>query len=415
MLVTLCLGGKERALAMRWIRWCLLPVLLWGSAEVALADISIDGDYPGGNFVLEGIEGDVVYVRQDLRDTSGWWFYWNFSVRNAVGRHLKFHFTDRNVLGTRGPAVSRDGGQSWAWLGTKTVQEEQDGVSFTHAFSAGEDAVRFAFSVPYQERDLLRFLRRHGDNDSLSVDTLCTSPQGRGVEQLRIGAPQGEPRYRILLTARHHCCESMASYVLEGIMDTMLARGRHGRWFQKNVEALVIPFIDKDGVEAGDQGKNRQPRDHGRDYAGESIYPSTGALRALAPDWSDGRLRIALDIHCPHIRGEYNEFVYLVGSADPEIWREEEVFSRRLESVWRTGLPYRASNNLAFGERWNTPNNYTAGQSMSAWAGEIPGVRLSASLEIPYANAGTRTVTPTRARRFGAALAKAMHAYLRNT
>ena len=46
------------------------------------------------------------------------------------------------------------------------------------------------------------------------------------------------------------------------------------------IEALV-PFVDKDGVEEGDQGKNRAPRDHNRDYAGASMYPETGALREL--------------------------------------------------------------------------------------------------------------------------------------
>ena len=86
----------------------------------------------------------------------------------------------------------------------------------------------------------------------------------------------------------------------------------------KRVEFFVVPFVDKDGVEDGDQGKNRRPHDHNRDYGGRadgdhSIYASTRALRERIPAWSGGKLRVALDLHCPWIRGEHNEVIYFVG------------------------------------------------------------------------------------------------------
>ena len=52
----------------------------------------------------------------------------------------------------------------------------------------------------------------------------------------------------------------------------MLADNEDGYWFRRNVEVLAIPFMDKDGVEEGDQGKNRKPRDHNRDYIGQSVH-----------------------------------------------------------------------------------------------------------------------------------------------
>lgn len=53
------------------------------------------------------------------------------------------------------------------------------------------------------------------------------------------------------------------------------------RWLREQVEFFVVPFMDKDGVEAGDQGKNRRPYDHNRDYQGESLYASVRAMREL--------------------------------------------------------------------------------------------------------------------------------------
>ncbi len=82
----------------------------------------------------------------------------------------------------------------------------------------------------------------------------------------------------------------MASWSLEGLMDEVLADTTDGRWLREHVEFLVVPFMDKDGVEDGDQGKNRRPHDHNRDYLGESIYPEVAAWRAFVPGWSEGRL-----------------------------------------------------------------------------------------------------------------------------
>ena len=70
-----------------------------------MAEIEIDADYPGGNIVIERIDGDVIDLRQDRRDTKRWWFYWNFRVGGAAGRALKFRFTDGDVIGTREKGV----------------------------------------------------------------------------------------------------------------------------------------------------------------------------------------------------------------------------------------------------------------------------------------------------------------------
>lgn len=83
---------------------------------------------------------------QDVRDTAGWWFYWNFQVEGAAGRTLVFQFTDGNPIGVLGPAVSADGGSGWRWLGAESVS----GNSFRYTFGRNEQEVRFCFAIPYQ-------------------------------------------------------------------------------------------------------------------------------------------------------------------------------------------------------------------------------------------------------------------------
>ncbi len=386
----------------------LLGVFMFGKTGIALADVEIDAQYPGGNIVVERIEGDQVYLRPDLRDTNGWWFYWNYRVRGAAGRTLTFQFTGRNPIGVRGPAVSTDGGRRWSWLGADKVK----GASFAYSFTEGHDEVRFCFAVPYQEEDLRRFLATHQDNPCLSVQELCKSRKGRSVQRLHVGSPDGDPAYRIVLTARHHACESMANYALEGFIEAVLADTEDGKWFRKNVEVLVIPFVDKDGVEDGDQGKNRKPHDHNRDYKGKSIYPSVAAIRSFVPAWSEGKLKIAMDLHCPWIRGPHNEVVYMVGGPDPARWQRQVAFGKTLEEVQQGPLVYRAADNLPFGTSWNTRKNYGGHMSCSMWMAQIDGIRLATSFEIPYANAAGRPVDADSARAFGRDLARAVRQYL---
>lgn len=406
-----CLSSTRQSLGSGSPVPTCLVVLALGASIVpasATSSFAIDADYPGGNIVVERIEGDTIVLHPDLRDTEGWWFYWSFRVRGAQGRSLIFTFSGRNPIGVRGPAVSTDGGRSWTWLGAEAVQE----ASFQYAFPADAGEMRFSFTIPYLEENLQEFLAGYEDHPHLVVRELCTTKNGRSVERLHVGRLDGNPPHRVLVTARHHACESMASYVMEGVLEAILADDDDGSWFQRNVEVLAIPFMDKDGVEEGDQGKNRRPRDHNRDYIGESVHASVGALRTFVPDWSDGRLVVAFDLHCPHIRGPHNEVIYIVGSANERIWSQQQEFGRLLESLQSGPLVYRASDNLPFGQAWNTGANMGAGRSFSRWASEVEGIRLAATFEIPYANAGGRPVTAESARAFGGSLARALRSYL---
>ena len=387
--------------------------LVFGFAPPALAgtvsgQLVIDDQFPGGNIMVERIEGDQVDLRPDLRDTQGWWFYWNFRVRGAQGRTLTFRFADRSPIGVRGPAVSTDRGRTWAWMGADCVKN----ASFQYSFTADDDEVRFCFAMPYQEEDLQRFLTHYQDNRYLSVQQLCVSRGGRSVERLHVGDPEREPKHRIFIAARHHACESMASYALEGFIAAALADTDDGRWFRENVHLLAVPFVDKDGVEQGDQGKNRKPHDHNRDYRGESIYPSVAAIREFVPAWSRGRLDAAFDLHCPWIRGPHNEVIYMVGNADPVMWQRQVKFGTILEQVQEGPLKYRAADNLPYGQAWNTDANYSQGMSCGRWTSQLDGIGLATTFEIPYANAAGGVVDADSARAFGRDLLRAVREFL---
>jgi hypothetical protein len=379
-----------------------------GFSSAEAGELVVDAAFPGGNIIVERIEGNTIYLAQELRDTEGWWFYWYFRVRGGNGRELTFHFTNKDVFTCRGPAV-KIGEGPWSWLGREKVR----GTSFTIEIPADTAEARFCLAMPYLEADLCRFLDRHAETPQLKVVDHCITPKGRRTERIHLGCLSRRPRHRVLITCRHHACEMMASWVLEGLMEAVLT-GPDAPWFCENVELAVVPFMDKDGVEDGDQGKNRRPHDHNRDYREEPIYPSVRAMKDFAPRWSEGRLRVALDLHCPYIRGRRDEEIFLVGSPFENIQREIDRFSEILQATSADTLPYDPRNNIPFGVEWNNASPDRA-FSFTRWASGLEGIKLACTLEFPYACAGGKVVDIASSRAFGSSLGAALRLYLQMT
>ncbi len=377
--------------------------------------VRIDADYPSGNIVVQRIDGDTAFVAPDQRDTQKgqWWFYWSFRLRGTAGQSANVVFTGKNPIGVRGPAMSEDSGVTWRWLGASAVKSAQIDGKPTWSFAAvvPKDAVdvRYAFCPPYNQSHLQAFLEGHQQSSSPRVEELCRSRKGRAVELIRAGQlDTAKAQGIVLLTSRHHCCETMATYAMEGFLAAVLADDELGRRWRERWQVIAIPFIDKDGVEDGDQGKYRDPHDHNRDYNEKPIYPETAALMKLGVGIK-GRVAAMLDLHCPHIRGEWNDRVYIVGAEPPAVWEGQLAFARTLERVQTGPLVFRAKDCLAFGTAWNTAANTTAGRSAAQWGREaFPEARLITTIEIAYADALGKEVNAESARALGRDLARAV-------
>ncbi len=270
-----------------------------------MSTFTIDADFPGGNIIVDELDGETVVLRQDQRDTPEWWFYWRFRVRGAAGRTLRFTFADGDVFGARGPCVSLDG-RKWRWLGRGILRDN----GFTFAIPPGREEVYFSFCHPYQESHLHAFLTTH---PRVQADTLTHSEQGRAVEHLALYSRHG--RGKVLVTARHHACESTANYVLEGLLAAWQGHTPDAGFLRNHLDVHAIPFMDIDGVENGDQGKSRHPHDHNRDYSHAPRYASVRALTQAVDTWR-APLLLHLDLHCPWIRDGWNEEIFAVGAQD---------------------------------------------------------------------------------------------------
>ena len=106
------------------LRFTCCAVIAAGAA--AAEEIQIEPG-PGGNIVVQRVDGQTVFVAPDQRDIQKgqWWFYWSFQLKAAPAQPVTIVFSGQNPLGVRGPAMSLDGGATWQWLGAASVKSFQ--------------------------------------------------------------------------------------------------------------------------------------------------------------------------------------------------------------------------------------------------------------------------------------------------
>ena len=374
----------------------ILLILLFISMQVHGEEVKISTSFAGGNVIVEKIEGNTIHLAPDLRGGQPW-FHWCFDAMVEKPSKIIFDLGKPQKIGVRGPAFSIDEGKSWRYLGTENVEMTPQAERFTYEFSKVNQRVRFAVAIPYLQNDLDAFIKKNALNPILIKSELTKTRKGTSVDLLRIGKP-GPGVMPMLVTARHHACESTASYVLEGFMQEALSDSPAGLEFRKRHVLFAVPIVDKDGVEAGDQGKNRMPHDHNRDYGDNPIYPEIQAISDIA---NSQKIHFAIDFHCPALRGDIHEAFHFLGLGVPHVkdnlnewisWIKEE---RPQEVMAPLNLLVDPTKPGAINRKINSHYMATLGFC-----------KLAATLEVPYTQVQP-ALDSDMARAYGAGLLKA--------
>ena len=176
-----------------------------------------------------------------------------------------------------------------------------------------------------------------------------------------------------------------------------------------NVHVLAVPFMDKDGVVNGDQGKKRLPHDHNRDYV-IGRYPSVRALKDAVP--TNGTQVCYLDLHSPWLRGREHDQVYALCPEGAEFDARYRAYSRELvKATKNAALVYDAKWDIPFGHEWNNAKLFdgTDGTKMSATRYFLrrPNCFFSMCMEYGYGLCGG-VFSPAAARELGRNTLKAL-------
>ena len=366
--------------------------------EAARGGIAIRCDYPGGNVKVVSVDeaSGKVTVAPDLRDTQGYWFHFDFTVTGAAGRSLRFAFPQDGgeYLSSLGPAISRDAGRTWRWLNADGRRHEPANA-FDYTFAADETETRFAVSIPYVQKDWDAFVAPYRARTDVTFGTLCKSRSGkRDVEYVKLPC-RGRAEWLFVLTARHHACETTGNPPMEGALALALGSSPEAEWLREKADCWFVPFMDKDGVEEGDQGKNRRPYDHNRDYA-KGRYPSVRALKDLIVRESAGKRIVFLDLHSPHVRSlpqcPEQDQAFTFGADDPRLDAHWNVFREQWKAAQRGGrLVYDGRYDIQARQGyWNVmKKNWDAGYlSSDPWVRTLPNAYLATCCEFGYSLCG---------------------------
>lgn len=258
--------------------------------------MKISADFPGGNCRVIDVKKSngvtIVRLEQELRDTPRWWFYWFFKVEDAIPGEVIFCFNNGDVVSPCGPVTGTDG-MNWEWCENSRI----DAKSFKYTFLNEEKIRYFSFSLPYVSSDFERFYNVIKNDSAVKRSILTHSEQNIAIPIITFGNGEKD----IFITARLHCCESTASFALEGIVLSLLNKHRD---MLSEFRFHILPFADIDGVENGDQGKDRFPHDHNRDYIDNPIYEFTRALMLYSQNTNP---ICFLDLHSPWCWGGGND------------------------------------------------------------------------------------------------------------
>lgn len=281
----------------------------------ATPDVRIDFDFPGASLAYAEPLGNDTYrigLKDDTNATSKDWF--SFRVRQAAGHSLTFHLENLIVPFTawlyRQPVVSTDDGQSW----TRITDTGHDSTTFIFSYTAQSEDDWVTLSPAYSFARYLALVDELGTDPEVAAVTEVGRTIGdEPLHHLEIRSQPAGTLPAIWAVARQHPGEPGGSYMMEGFLRWAVSSDPDAVTLRSRAEIHAIPFLNPDGVLAGNQRVNLAGLDLNRQWANPtltespSVYWAQEAITAFGD--AGGDTRIMLDFHSAPA-GRANFFYY---------------------------------------------------------------------------------------------------------
>lgn len=366
----------------------------------------VSSGFDSGNIIVRsaGSEGDVeLEIRPDAGEDHFQWFH--FRVTGAAGRSLALKITNASKASyTEGwdnyNACASYDRQEWF-----RVPTSYDGTVLTIDHTPELDSIYYAYFAPYS-------LERHADLvaevagiEDVSYQRLGATVDGRDIDLLRIGEPSPQ-RKTCWIIARQHPGESMAEWLIEGLLDRLLDdEDAVGRWLRERATFYVVPNMNPDGSFRGHLRNNAKGANLNREWESPSterspeVYYVREAMKASGVDFF-------LDVH----GDEGLPYNFISGAEGIPSWNDEA--AKRQQAFMDALLLVSPDFQTEHGYGIDAPGE--ANMTMASnWVGETFGC-LSMTLEMPFKDTADtphpRGWNPERARLFGRAQLDALRA-----
>jgi hypothetical protein len=343
----------------------------------------------------------------DVRKRSGAWIVrflseprtspeplWFHIECSGVGGAL-VHFVWENASGCLGlhdpaalehvrPVVRHDDGPWHRVEGVALKRLPQGGHAVSFEATGGNVRTAAAFCYPYVQADLEETLREIGPPWRRHVLGLTTG----GRPLLRLEAPsagRGRKGPAAYILARQHAGETPGSWVLDGLLRAVAAERRSGRL--RRISWWVVPFMNLDGVVAGDYGKDSQPVDFNRSWSPVTMRPEVLAVqRDMARFAAKADRRLVLDLHAP-AGGERQFYQFVANPTRPE---KQQAAQRKCAAMLARQFPDLEPRTLIrqSGDPSRWPSRWNGDHTVCNWTWDHLDGTLGVTIETTYLSIG---------------------------
>lgn len=351
----------------------LLNILFLLLPLMAMAQITVFSDGENQNI------GDYSYDYQsntftfspgkDSLNTDAVWYSFGISGYRRDTLLTFQEIADRPVFRPNYPAYSSDN-RNFQRVGA----DKSDGC-IIYRLMPSSDTIYTAAGFPYTYTMLQDYLDRVEEGRNVEIGKLCQI-DNLNVSCITINANRGKAHKKKLvwIICRQHAFESVANYVMEGMMDYLLGN-ECDKKIRKNFVFKIVPMVDVASVYNGQSGRMSLPRDYNRDWDSpvrKTIQLIESEIESSAQQYS---YHTFWDIHGTYPGGilsyNFSYFdIYGYGLGSDNLIH----FWKRFQSI--TGFtPYRINDDSFTYEgtpsdTWNRDN--------------FPSLRISATLEVDW-------------------------------
>jgi hypothetical protein len=264
--------------------------------------------------------------------------HFHFLIHARPGAKLTFEFKNLdNVWNGKIGSVAREmlaavtsvNGRDWTPVVLERLPENRVRLSV----AMPGPRLYVARLVPYRLSDLQRRLASLAANPLAEVTPIGRTVTGLPLEIVRIGQPKAP--HHVFLRARAHPWETGGNWVMEGLIDRLLANDDAARSYRDRYCLWLMPMANKDGVVRGWTRFNHQGKDLNRDWdkpADPALAPENAALEKwLSSMIAQGRRPdLAIDFH-----NDGSGLLHLSRPEPPAVLAQYQARMDRLEKLLR--------------------------------------------------------------------------------
>ncbi len=293
--------------------------------------MKVSSQFDGGNIEIVDItRPDDAHLRIRLDSNSEFLQWFSFRVSEARDLPLTLH------LDNAGKTSYAPGWHGYHAVATYDRQHffrvptRYDGDRLTISHTPTRDVVYYSYFAPYsheRHQDLIaRCLATPGVRHELLGHTI----EGRDLDLLCVGEP-GDGRKVCWITARQHPGETMAEWLMEGLLARLIdPEDPVARELRRRAVFYVVPNMNPDGSFRGNLRVNAAGANLNREWAAPSLERSPEVLFVRQRMEQTG-VDFCLDVH----GDEALPYNFIAGpdgvrSITPRIWTLQDTYEKAL-------------------------------------------------------------------------------------